>query len=385
MISQSPASGFNPVNKPGSQRDDWLPLRRTFLPAAEKLLPYLQEIDKNQWYSNFGPLVRRFETALAQLFDVPEGGVLTVSSATVGLQMALSGVGNRVPDPDRPRCAVPAFSFPAAATVPRTAGYDAVFVDVEEATWSLMPDIVGDGSAFEAAMPVSYFGAPVDTVALENFSNRTGTKVVIDAAWCFDSLRPVSIPSVVSLHATKVLGVGEGGVVVSTNVSAIEGMREKANFGLNSDRVCATSDGVNAKMSEYAAAVGLAALDEWPERRETLISLADDFIAALVNISGCRVMPGFDGSWASAAFAVRLPAAKVPQVIAACAEQRIEVRQWWTPTLPRHPVFEDIERVGALPVSRSLGDQTLNLPFHEGVSLSDIDRISGIISSVLAN
>lgn len=372
------------MNRPGSQRDGWLPLRRTFLPAAEKLLPYLREIDKNQWYSNFGPLVRRLEAALAQHFGVPEGGVLTVSSATVGLQMALSEVDNRDAGSNRLRCAVPAFSFPAAATVPRTAGYDAVFVDVDEVSWALTPNILGDNSEFDAAMPVSYFGAPIDAAAWQKFSDKTGTKVVIDAAWCFDSLRPVSLPSIVSLHATKVLGVGEGGIVVSTDVSAIEGIREKANFGLNKDRVCATPDGVNAKMSEYAAAVGLASLDAWPERRETLLSLGDLYIAALKEIPGCRLMPGFDGSWASAALAVRLPTAKVPLVVAACAEQQIEVRQWWTPVLSQHPGFGNIERAGPLPVSQILGEQTLNLPFHEAVTPSDIGRVASILSSVLA-
>ncbi len=385
MISDSPAPAFSPVNRPGSQREGWLPLRRAFLPVGEKLLPYLREIDKNQWYSNFGPLARRLEAALAQHFDVPEGGVLTVSSATVGLQLALSGAENRDAGSHRRRCAVPAFSFPAAATVPRTAGYDAVFVDVDEASWALTPDKMEDDSAFDAAMPVSYFGARIDAAAWQRFSDKTGTKVVIDAAWCFDSLRAVSLPSVVSLHATKVLGVGEGAVVVSTDVSVIEGMREKANFGLNEDRICATPDGVNAKMSEYAAAVGLASLDAWPKRRESLVSLAGNYIAALSEIPGCRLMPGFDGSWASAAFAVRLPAAKVPLVIAACAEQRIEVRQWWTPVLSQHPGFGDIERAGSLPVSQDLGKQTLNLPFHEGVTPSDIDRIAGVLSAVLAS
>lgn len=348
-------------------------------------MPYLNEIDKNQWYSNFGPLVGRFESALAELFNVPEGGVLTVSSATAGLQMALADPGEN----DRHSvfgsrvCAIPAFSFPAVATVPHTASHVARFVDVDADTWSLTPEVLGDNPGCDAAMPVSYFGAPLDIPRWEEYSREAGIHVVVDAAWCFDSLRPAAIPSVVSLHATKVFGVGEGGVIVSTDVASIERLRMMANFGLNADRVCSVPHGVNAKMSEYSAAIGLAALEDWPERRRKLLALAANYLTALADIPGCRVMPGFDGKWASAAFAVRLPANKVQPVIAACADKRIEVRQWWTPVLPWHPVFSHIPAAGGLPVSNILAHEVLNLPFHEGMGPSDIDRIAAIISKVL--
>jgi dTDP-4-amino-4,6-dideoxygalactose transaminase len=66
-----------------------VPTFRPRLPAAEALLPYLREIDERRWYSNFGPLNRRFESALAEHFRVPHGTIVTVANATLGLTLAL--------------------------------------------------------------------------------------------------------------------------------------------------------------------------------------------------------------------------------------------------------------------------------------------------------
>ncbi len=386
----APNSSFSPpvpVNRPGGTRSQWLALRRTILPRADEILPYLREIDENQWYSNFGPLNQRLEARLAEHFGVPEGGVLTVSSATAGLQIALA---NEVLDQPRSTlgCAIPAFGFTAAAAVTRLSGFSPVFADVSDVSWSLSPDNLQSNDAdspIAAALPVSFFGAPMDVGPWEDYARNTGTAVVMDAAWCFDSLVPSDLPSVVSLHATKVLGVGEGGMIVCRDVAAIETLRAMANFGLNGDRVSQFSGGTNAKMSEYTAAIGLAALDAWPDRRARLRALASSYIGRIKDIPDCQIMPGLDGTWTQAAMAVRLPAAKIEPVMAAFAAQKIEVRQWWTPMLPAHPAYGDIQAYGPLRNCTQLALEVLHLPFHETVTYDDLDRISDILSTVLSS
>jgi dTDP-4-amino-4,6-dideoxygalactose transaminase len=388
MCCVASSSSFNPsvpVNRPGATRDQWLALRRAFLPRAEQILPYLREIDENQWYSNFGPLNQRFEARLAEHFGVSAGGVLTVSSATAGLQIALARANPARPRPEA-ACAIPAFSFPAAAAVATTAGFTPVFADVGDDSWSLTPGAVaslGPNTDVAAALPVSFFGVPPDIAGWENFARETGAAVVVDAAWCFDSLVPGTVPSVVSLHATKVFGIGEGGVIVCTDPDTIEQLRAMANFGMGRDRVAQFAQGGNAKMSEYAAAVGLAALDSWPGRCVKLRALASRYAARLDGIPDCRVMPGIDGTWTPATIAVRLPGAAIEPALAAFAERKIEVRQWWTPALPEHPAFRQIGTPVPLTNSARLAREVLHLPFHEAVTEQDVDRISDILGGVL--
>jgi SAM-dependent methyltransferase len=87
-----------------------------------------------------------------------------------------------------------------------------------------------------AVMTVAPFGRPVDGIAWDRYRARTGRPVVIDAAAGFDSLVPCETPSVVSLHATKVIGVGEGGFVASTDEALIKGIRARSNFGFSASR-----------------------------------------------------------------------------------------------------------------------------------------------------
>ena len=117
-----------------------------------------------------------------------------------------------------------------------------------------------------------------------DFRSRTGIPVIMDAAAGFDTAVLSPIPTIVSLHATKALGCGEGGFVMSTDKELISRITGRSNFGFMSRRE-AMSVGTNAKMSEYHAAVGLSALDEWPKTRATLMKIAKNYRTRLSRSS----------------------------------------------------------------------------------------------------
>lgn len=105
----------------------------------------------------------------------------------------------------------------------------------------------------------------------------TGVPVVIDAAASFDALQgPYDAPMVVSLHATKALGAGEGGFVVRPDPEFIQMTQRRGNFGFFGSRE-AVCDATNAKISEYHAA---AALDAWPETRHMWRLIARSYLNA---------------------------------------------------------------------------------------------------------
>src|SRR5262249_2943038 len=117
-----------------------------------------------------------------------------------------------------------------------------------------------------AVIPVSPFGAPIDYEGWEKFRRDTGIAVVIDAAAAFDTVRATSVPAIVSLHATKLTGIGEGGFILTRDADFAQETQKRSNFGFWYSRESKVQS-LNGKLSEYTAAVGLAALDSLPEIR----------------------------------------------------------------------------------------------------------------------
>jgi dTDP-4-amino-4,6-dideoxygalactose transaminase len=358
-----------------------IPVMRPMLPTAERLLPYLKRIDQARIYSNFGPLALCFEKRLAAHFGLAETTVTTVANGTFGLALAL--LAQQV----RPGalCILPAWTFIASAHAVRLAGLVPYFVDVDAQTWAL-----GAASAAEmiarapaevgAVMPVVPFGQPIDFAAWDRFRASTGIPVVIDAAAGFDSLVPTATPAVVSLHATKVIGVGEGGFVVSTDRALVREIRTRANFGFRIERT-ADVPAINAKLSEYHAAVGLAALDEWPQARAEWMAGASAYRRALPESNRVRFQDGFGESWVSSTCNLSLadfPAAQVERVLASVG---IDSRSWWGNGAHAHQATATCHRT-PVPATEKLARSSIGVPLFRDMTTADIARVADRILGV---
>ena len=250
-----------------------IPIMRPMLPSTEWLAAYLGKIDERRIYTNFGPLAGALEERLADHFGLPSGTVTTVANGTLALALALMAQDAR----RGAFCVLPAWSFVACAHAAILAGLTPYFVDVDPGTWVLDPDVIAEQISripgeVGAVMPVAPFGQPIVIDRWDAFYAKTRIPVVVDGAAAFDSVRASEIPVVVSLHATKVLGAGEGGLVISRNRELIRLIRIRSNFGFNNIRE-ATLNALNAKFSEYHAAVAHAALDEWQTARTQWIAV----------------------------------------------------------------------------------------------------------------
>ena len=358
-----------------------LPVMRPKLPAAHVLLPYLSKIDDTRIYSNFGPLAAQLERRLALHFGASDGTVTTVSNATLGLALALSAQGARAGT----LCVMPAWTFIASAQAATAAGLVPFFVDVDPETWALDPETMSDVIArapgeVGAVMPVMPFGGPIELEAWDRFRSTSGVPVVIDAAAGFDALRPTAAPAVVSLHATKAFGVGEGGFVLSLDRSLIQSIRTRSNFGFHGTRE-ATVPALNAKLSEYHAAVGHAALDEWSATRSEWCAVARAYRDRLAGREATRFPTGFGESWISSVCVVELCGQDAAPVEANLRNADIETRRWWGDGAHAHESTHRLPRT-ALPVTEHLARSTIALPFFRDMVNSDIDRVADCVLSV---
>jgi dTDP-4-amino-4,6-dideoxygalactose transaminase len=350
------------------------------VPEPAEYLHLLEEMRENGWYSNFGPLVRRFEAGLLANFGGANETGVTCCNATAGLSAALLATGRAGP------VLLPAFTFPASLGAVRAAGMTPIVADVDAQTWSLRAPVLERALAQSGAtvvMPVLPFGMRRDWDAELEICRERGVAVVIDSAAGLGGPRPhkdlgPGVFEVFSMHATKPFAVGEGGVIFAHR-SHDSALRSVLNFTLDSHaRPAGPHWGFNGKMSEFHAAVGLAQLNRFGEtvvRRQRFAALWRERLARYQEVvcpQDIECAP-----WQS--FPVLLPDVRVAErFIETAAAAGVEIRRYYRPSLSRWPATRCVE---PCPVAEDLADRMCALPVRALSAASERDQI---IDAVLA-
>ncbi len=339
-----------------------VPLMRPVHPDPEALLPRQRAMHRSGWFSNFGPQSRELEAGVATLLGVPAEHVVAVSNATAGLLGALSVLSAAH------RWSLPSWTFTATAAAAAASGRELVFRDVDRGDWWLR----SRPGAGEGVLRVAPFGVGFGPEVWAR-----ADEVVVDAAASLGAdHRLTDMPGtgavVYSLGATKVLGIGEGGVVVLGDQERAARLRSWTNFGFEAGRT-STFAGLNAKLSEPLAVIALTALESWPEeRREWLAArrVADELSVR----HGLSLAPGLAGG-VSPYWIIELndvgSRAVFEQVL---AQHGVATRRWWSAGCHRMPAYDAVAR-DPLPVTEHLADTVLGLPMYRGLSDDDADRI----------
>ena len=375
---------------------DWVPLLVPDMPPPQALLPWLERMHAARHYSNFGPLVRELESAFAQRFAVHEEQLTTVTNATLGLELVLQALdlapGSRV--------LVPAFTFVATATAVVRAGHVPVLADVDADTWLLTPAIARAACAatrIHAVLPVATFGMPHHMPAWQQFERETGLPIVIDAAAAYGSqwLQGAQGTLVFSLHTTKSLPAGEGGLVVSTRPGLAARVRQLSNFGINLDPAASVplgalaSVGTNAKMSEYHAAIGLASLQKWELQTQSRKALQANLMHEINQASPHPLAWQAAGPGgplqAPTLLCPRLPHAAARAALEqVCQQARIMTRRWYQPLLSHMGVLQQCCVALDAPNAQALAHTLLGLPFFLGITPAQRQRIQAALSATAA-
>ncbi|MFL9907892.1 DegT/DnrJ/EryC1/StrS family aminotransferase [Paraburkholderia sp. RL17-337-BIB-A] len=344
------------------------------LPGTEAIVPYMRQIDERRVYSNYGPLTEKFRSRLSELTGA--AGVTLTSNGTSAIELALRIRAT----PQRHYCLMPSFTFIASAHAVCNAGLTPYLLDVCERSLMLTPEIVeaaleGLDELPAAVLVVSAFGAPPDQAAWQAFEARYGIPVVFDAAAAATSIKQVgSQPLCLSLHATKALGIGEGGAILCADTDLTDHATAMTGFGfLGAERVSAIRAG-NYRISEYSAAVGNAVIDALPARVADLQRLTDGYRKRIGADRLSRFQEGVGERWLTMTLNVIVPPNKVAATLAHLDEDHIEWRRWWGLGCHTHPAFADVPR-GDLHVTESIAPCVIGLPFHDLLSAADLDRV----------
>jgi dTDP-4-amino-4,6-dideoxygalactose transaminase len=275
-----------------------------FLPRLVKfdaISKYLEEIDSNRIYSNIGPLTIKFLNQISKLFNIDNRRITLVSNCTLGLTQILTYIKmNNSMDKDKKYVICPDWSFTATGLSIINAGFEPIFLDVDKNTMDLTVDIVEDflqlnqdlSEKIAAIMIVCPFGKELNFQKWSNFHRETKIDIVVDGAANFDTFSSnqktelLNFPGFIgiSLHATKIFPIGEGGIVISPSAHSGETISSMGNFGFNNSRESEII-GTNSKMSEYCSAIGLATLDTWPMVRSIWIEKKNSFKSIMSNLT----------------------------------------------------------------------------------------------------
>jgi dTDP-4-amino-4,6-dideoxygalactose transaminase len=283
---------------------------------------------------------------------------------------------------------MPSFTFAATPLAAIWAGLEPFFIDVEIDTFAMQLESLQRalrelGEKVALVVPYATFGFPID---LEPYARLVcdGVPVVVDAAasfgaTCAGTAFGEGFPGAIvfSFHATKAFGVGEGGLVYSGDEALIRRVKEAANFGFDSGKIC-TYHGLNAKLPEFAAAFGLATLDEFTEKKNLRMKIYEWYRAELESkglLTQGWTMQRDLGEIAHQFFPLLCPPGiSNLDVMRSMAGHGIDIRTYFCPPCHTQPAFGSFPRF-ELPHTEALSTRALSLPLWEEMSRDDVATV----------
>lgn len=369
----------------------FVPFVRPEMPDAESMTAHFESIAQSNWHTNFGPKERLFCTGIEE-FIGSNVHAATASNATIGIMAALSALLPRGDGSEY--IAIASFTFAAGADAIVWHGYKPAWIDVDAP--SAQPSLRSFESLLESGTPVrgliltNSFGiANPEVSRWEQIAASRNIPIVIDSAAGFGSRYPGGELlgargdcEVFSFHATKPFAIGEGGAVVARDPEVIARVRAFTNFGFIERERGASALGLNGKLSEIAAAVGLTQLERFEEaleeRRAVIIRYKEELdhsaIAFLENIELSSV--GF------AALLVDTTLRR-DEILASLGDANVEAKAYYSPPVHVHPYFTRFRNSVDLSVTDSLASRALSLPVLPRMSEEEIERVCDAVKRCL--
>lgn len=353
-----------------------------FLPPLEEYVEHLRGVWGRNWLTNQGPLVCELEQKL-QAYHKLQFPVHCVANGSLGLQIALKALGVKGEVITTP------FSYVATTACPLWEGCTVKFADIEPDTLTIDPAAVEAAITpkTEAIVATHVFGNPCDVEALDAIAAKHGLAIIYDAAHAFGvtykgkSILEYGDASMVSLHATKLFHAVEGGFVVAKDPAISEKVEWMRRFGHKGTEEF-HGVGINAKLSELHAAMGLCNLrhvDEILARRKEVTEAYDSHIQSKRSESVASIALEYrEGSTRNYSYYPVLFSTEALLLATAgkLAEKAIYPRRYFYPSLN---AFECLGRTTGLTESESIAKRIMCLPLSSSMDDKAINTVLNFI------
>ena len=356
-----------------------------YLPPLAEFIPYLEKIWASKTLTNCGPFHHELEDSLCRYLGVEHIALFT--NATIALVTALQALrigGEVITTP---------YSFVATSHSLVWNGIKPVFVDIDPETLNIDPEKIEAAITphTTAIMPVHCYGHLCDVDAIQKIADNYNLRVIYDAAHAFgvndasgSVLRHGDL-SVLSFHATKVFNTFEGGAIICPDAKTKVRVDRLKNFGFV-DEVSVVAAGINGKMSEFNAALGLVQLqyiDQAIAARQRIDGL---YRRLLGDVTGIECLPQGNETRCNYAYFPILVNADFPlsrdELYLQLKDSGIHPRRYFYPLISDFPMYRGHPSAHKdnLPIANATAQKILCLPIYPDLENSTVEHIVKLIS-----
>ncbi len=366
--------------------DEPILVTRPYLPDLDVFKAGCEEIWQNRWLTNNGPILRRFNRAIAEYLGIPERNLALFVNGTLALELGFYAMGFAGAE-----VVTTPFTFVATSHALMRIGAKPVFADIDPATLCLSPEAAERAITprTKAIVPVHVYGHPCDVEGFARLHDKYGVKIVYDAAHAFGTgLQMSGDMSMFSFHPTKLFHSCEGGLLVFRDSTLVERLAELRNFAIKGELSC-VDVGTNAKMNELQALMGLECLKAMDA---ILASRAEIHAVYREMFDGCDDVELLDPATYPAPQAFTPNYAYCPVLfrdfetrerICVSLRDRCNVfaRRYFYPLLTDFPPY--MYGKGVCPIAEDAARRILTLPTYYGLDADDARAIAQNVLEML--
>jgi dTDP-4-amino-4,6-dideoxygalactose transaminase len=357
------------------------------LPDLKDFIPYLEEIWDNKILTNNGPMHKQLEKELADFLGVPF--ISLFANGTLALVTALQALritGEVITTP---------YSFVATTHSLWWNNIKPVFADIEPKFGNIDPDKIEAAITPKttAIMPVHVYGNPCHVEQIQKIADIYGLKLIYDAAHAFGvkykggSILNYGDLSILSFHATKVFNTFEGGAIISHDSATKQRIDYLKNFGFAGETTI-MAPGINSKMNEVQAAMGLLQLKSFEESIEKRKTVADTYRELLKEVQGITILPEPEDTISNYAYFPIFVNEKEygmsrDQLYEKLKQNNIYGRRYFYPLISEFSMYKGLESAAAnnLPIAHKIANEVICLPIYSELSETNMEKITSLILS----
>lgn len=353
---------------------------KSYLPPINEYVKTISSIWDNHVLTNYGPINDRLVTELSKYLKLKN--LHFVSNGTISLQLCLDTL-----DKKNGEIITTPFTFVATLSSIVWQRYKPVFVDIREDDFNINPDLIEEkiNKNTVAIMAVHCFGIPCDVNKINKIAKKYKIAVIYDAAHSFGTkLNNKSVLSYgdlvsCSFHATKVFHTIEGGLCIANNSKYQEKLNAIKNFGNENGETKYV--GINAKNSEFHAAMGVCVLNHFDEILKKRKEIYNIYIDNLGDLLLRPKMPE-NFTYNYIYFPVLFKnETELLKVFSELNKLNIYPRRYFYPALNEIEIYE---KYGKTPIASDISKRIACLPFDTYLEKNDIKIICDTIKKVIS-